>query len=146
MIIYDLACDVDHLFEGWFKHADDFKAQQDKHLIACPVCASSKVTRRLSANRVVTSSTSSKSVATMSEQQKFELAKQWATKVHETVEKHTDDVGNKFAEEARKIHYGESEERGIRGTATVDDAKQLNDEGIKAYPLPPKPIEKEKLN
>lgn len=66
--------------------------------------------------------------------------------LHHYVEKNTEDVGNQFADEARKIHYGESEERGIRGVASGNEVKELHDEGIKTYQLPPKPVAKEKLN
>ncbi len=146
MIIYDLTCNSEHRFEGWFQHRDDYEKQLASGLLSCPVCASVEVRNVPSANRVTKSQAMAPSVDATKGLVQYEKAREFANALHQYVEKNFDDVGNEFADEARRIHYGESEERGIRGTATTDEAKELNDEGIAVAPLPPKPVEKEKLN
>ena len=150
MIIYDLLCDARHRFEGWFKNADEFQHQLQAGLISCPVCGSEQVQKVPSPSHINTglarkdeavSSTPATPDKTtqINEAQALQL-------LHEYVNKHYDDVGTSFAEEAKKMHYGETEERNIRGLATVNEVKELREEGITALSLPPAPYDKDKLN
>jgi len=115
-------------------------------MLSCPVCASIDVRNVPSANRVTKNQSLVPSEGTTKELVQYEKAREFANALHDYVEKNFDDVGNQFADEARRIHRGDSEERGIRGVATTDEAKELKDEGIAVAPMPPKPVEKEKLN
>ncbi len=146
MIIYDLVCKSEHRFEGWFQHREDYEKQLEFGLLSCPVCASIEIRTIPSANRVTKSQSISVPADTSKQLAQYEKAREFANALHDYVEKNFDDVGNQFANEARKIHYGESEERGIRGVATTEEAKELKDEGISVLPMPPKSVEKEKLN
>jgi len=145
MIIYDLECDAKHCFEGWFKNADEFSEQQQNGMLMCPICGSDSVRKLPSATYIGKASS-----ATVDEKQsvaKSELNKHQALQfVHDYINKNFDDVGSQFAEEAKKIHYGESEQRNIRGTATADEIMSLKDEGVQAVQLPPAPYDKDKLN
>ncbi|MDH3688817.1 MAG: DUF1178 family protein [Gammaproteobacteria bacterium] len=147
MIIYDLACNQDHKFEGWFQNRADFDNQAKTGMIACPVCNSSLVRRVPSAHHVnkpaVKPTASAMTPEPMVEQGRSrELLKQ----LHSYIEDTFDNVGSQFAEEARRIHHGEAEERGIRGTATGEEVKALKEEGIPALPIPAKPVEEDQLN
>lgn len=130
MKVYNLACEHDHHFEGWFSSKEDFSAQADKGLIECPVCESRAIVRMPSAPRLNLSGVQ-------------ESAPDLRTKVQahlmnvvRTVIANTEDVGECFAEEARRIHYNEAPERAIRGVATVGECKELLEEGIDITPLP----------
>ncbi|MBW8640816.1 DUF1178 family protein [Hoeflea sp. WL0058] len=141
MIKFNLVCDSDHRFEGWFSSNDDFDKQSTAGLVCCPVCNSAKVEKALMAPSV---STAKKKDAAM--QLAMNTAQSAAmTQLREAVKKirdNSEDVGARFPEEARKIHYGEAEERGIIGQATLDDAKALVEEGIGVAPLPDLPEDK----
>ncbi len=143
LIIYDLVCDTPHQFEGWFKNAEEYTTQLAAGLLSCPICGSIQVHKVLSASHVnilANAEPGEAGPATGSESQ--DLLK----KLHEYVEQSFDNVGTQFAEEARKIHYGESEERNIYGQATNFEIKELRAEGINPIPLPPKPRDKSKLS
>mgnify|MGYP006198536233 FL=1 len=155
MKVLDLSCLSGHVFEGWFGSEDDFLSQLAGGLVQCPVCGSSSVHKKLSAPRLnlsrakapddsapAISPSSAKGApsgasltAPMSAEMQAELQSALA-KVVRHVLASTDDVGDRFAEEARRIHYGETEERAIRGQATADEAKELVEEGIELMAIP----------
>ncbi len=145
-VIYDLQCDVGHRFEGWFKNAEEFAQQQEGGLLACPQCACAQVHRLPTASHV--GSSSSADAAKAAQEMAALKAKSDAvlTKIHDFIERHFDDVGSAFAEEARKIHYGETRERAIRGEATATEVRALHEEGVDVLPLPAPPPDKSKLN
>ena len=145
MKIFDLACDNEHRFEGWFASSEEFDSQLSNHLVACPLCGSSQVTKlpaavyvksgrtRPPAARAETPAQERLSVAY---QQQVALKTEMMAKLIEQVVKNTEDVGSAFPEEARKIHYKESPPRHIRGTASSDQVAELKDEGIEVMVLP----------
>lgn len=130
MIHFSLHCDGDHEFEGWFRSNDDFDTQAKKQLVSCPVCGSHKVDKALMAPSVATGRQKEKIAIAMSKMAS-EL-REMAKKVREN----SDYVGSDFAEEARKIHFGEAEQRGIYGEATRDEVEALVDDGVDVMPLP----------
>ncbi|WP_271897346.1 DUF1178 family protein [Candidatus Phyllobacterium onerii] len=130
MIHFSLHCDDDHEFEGWFRSNDDFDAQVEKQLVSCPVCGSDKVGKALMAPSVATGRQKEKIAIAMSKMAS-EL-REMAKKVREN----SDYVGSDFAEQARKIHFGEAEQRGIYGEATRDEVEALVDDGVDVMPLP----------
>ena len=139
MKVLDLQCVHQHVFEGWFASQDDFLRQQDGGLIECPVCGDACITKRLSAPRLNLGNVRSEpmatqqSVAHVSPEQAMQSA--WMAMARRVLAT-TDDVGSDFAEEARKIHYGEVKERGIRGQASRAETEALIEEGIAVMPLP----------
>jgi len=141
MIVFDLKCRKDHVFEGWFADSDAFQAQADAGEVACPVCGDKKVGKALMAPNVSTRSSGAKTaefaapaperaltLAQQKEQAGQMLAMMRAVKHH--VETTFEHVGPRFADEARKIHYGETDKRSIYGQATREQAEELADEGI----------------
>lgn len=142
MIIYDLRCTHDHQFEGWFKTSDDFRSQIEGGLLNCPVCGSSKITKLPTASRINRHFSAKDSSANQSANAEEILL----AKIHDYVDSNYVDVGSEFPEQARKIHYGEVKSAPIRGTATLDEARELNEEGVDIISLPPAPVSKDKLN
>lgn len=140
--VFDLLCANDHRFEGWFASSADFDEQREKGYIACPMCGDSQVVKVPAASYVNTTRVSDRSVKTEPEEvppaqvQYANFRSQILAKVVEYVVKNTEDVGRDFAEEARKIHYGESPERKIRGTASIQEVSELREEGIEVVALP----------
>ena len=135
MIRYSLSCEQAHEFEGWFSGSSDYENQLSRGLIACPVCNSQNVSKVLMAPSVSTARKRD-AVRTLAMDS---AQKQAFTKIKETlatIRANAEDVGEKFPEEARKIHYGEAEERGIIGQASLQEAKALLEEGIEVAPLP----------
>ena len=140
MKVLDLRCALDHRFEGWFASDADFNRQLDEGLIACPLCSDKSITRLPSAPRLNVSGARERPAAPAAagnEGAPVEMTMQaaWLRAVQHVMS-HTDDVGDRFAEEARRIHYGETDERAIRGRATPDEAQSLKDEGIEVMSLP----------
>lgn len=141
MKVFDLVCELDHRFEGWFASEQAFDEQGARNLIECPMCGSRKVTRTPSAPRLNLSSqaerrpvdTAQRADAMTPEQRQVQAL--WM-KLARHVLDHTEDVGERFAEEARRIHYDEAPSRGIRGKATAEEAQALADEGIEVMNLP----------
>jgi hypothetical protein len=131
MIRYQLACDADHEFEGWFKSSGDYDAQAKRGLLECPVCGSGEVRKAIMAPAVATSEMKDDRAVRMKKMRQF------FTQVRKQVEDNAEYVGDKFPDEARAIHYGDAEERQIYGEATLADAKELIEEGIPVMPLPP---------
>jgi hypothetical protein len=139
MIVYDLACAHGHRFEGWFGSGDDFAQQQAQGLVRCPMCDVPQVERLPSARVAVTKSTPPPSPATAAPSQDNAVAgipPELIAKLREVV-RNTENVGTRFPEEARKIHYEEVPARAIRGQASAEEAKALRDEGIDFAPIPP---------
>jgi len=136
MIIFDLACEYDHCFEGWFKNSDEFHSQQTSGLLSCPVCDSENVVKVPSATNINFGKQKDKKKTASGEHlvnqhQQMAIAQQ----VSSFIEKNFEDVGEQFSETAKKIHYGEEAERNIRGTATEDQTKELMEEGISVVPV-----------
>lgn len=134
MIRFGLVCGNKHEFEAWFRNGADFENQKDRDLVACPQCGSHEVEKALMAPAISAGNEKKPVALGMSEQQKEALAK--LKEISEKVRQNADYVGDKFAEEARKIHFGEAEARGIYGEATADEAKGLAEEGVEFMPLP----------
>jgi hypothetical protein len=134
LIRFSLACSDAHEFEAWFRSNDDFDTQKKRGFVECPVCGSNKVEKALMAPAVSTGRKREKIALAMGEQQKQAMAqlKALSAKMRENA----DYVGGKFAEEARKIHFGESDARGIYGEATPEEAKGLIDDGVEFMPIP----------
>ena len=138
MISFNLICDQDHEFDGWFKSSDDFDAQRKRRLIACPVCQSPKVSKSLMSPSVTTGRQKEKvAVATMESGRQEFLAQVKA--LRDKMTEGAEDVGERFPEEARKIHYGEAEHRGIYGEANREEVSSLVEEGIDVVPIPTLP-------
>ncbi len=135
MIRYSLACDNGHEFEGWFSSSDDYDRQKQMGLVACPSCNSLNVGKSLMAPSVSTSRKKEETRAFVLEAAQKEALERLKQVVAE-IRANADDVGDRFAEEARKIHYGETEARGIVGQASHDDARALLEEGIEIAALP----------
>ena len=155
MKVLDLKCSHDHRFEGWFASTEEFESQLSRKLVACPVCSTTEVSRMPSAPRLNLSSNRSESRSPSgSNQSEKEAAGSNVTQaaqppqdadqalqaralhfMREILAK-TENVGDRFAEEARRMHYDEAPARNIRGVATPEDAHALMEEGIDVMPLP----------
>lgn len=133
MKVYNLSCAMGHRFEGWFSSEQDFQSQSDAHRIECPFCENADISRLPSAPRLNLSQ-----AAVKAEEKSAALAQAQAAmmEILRKVVASTEDVGERFVEEARRIHYQEAPERAIRGTASVADCEALADEGIEVLPLP----------
>ena len=145
MIVFDLACDNNHPFEGWFGSADDFALQAKAGYIACPVCGSVDITRQLSAPYVNTLS-GSKQADESQIVSVANAAQELKKKFIEHVLSNTEDVGQRFPDEARRIFYKEAPERAIRGTASSQEVGELKEEGIDVMAIPVTPRLPEKLH
>ncbi len=146
MIVLDLACDNSHPFEGWFGSSDDFAVQAKAGGIACPVCGSVDITRQVSAPYVVKARSAGAPDAASRVVPVANDARELRKKFLEQVLNHTEDVGQRFAEEARRIFYKESPERAIRGTASGQEVSALREEGIDVLALPAGLAPPEKLH
>lgn len=136
MKVLNLHCAHRHSFEGWFASEDDFQGQLQRGLVECPMCGDTGITKLPSAPRLNLGA--SQPGATKQEvvaMPQANLQAAWLKMVRHVMA-NTEDVGEKFAEEARKIHYGETEERGIRGQASREETEALLEEGIGVLPLP----------
>ncbi|HLX03071.1 MAG TPA: DUF1178 family protein [Trinickia sp.] len=140
MKVLDLQCPHGHRFEGWFASADDFESQLSRKLVECPICGATEVSRMPSAPRLNLSGASEAQPAAGT----AELQARAMRALREVLEK-TENVGERFAEEARRIHYNEAPARSIRGVTTPEDAKALVEEGIDVMPLPVPTALKESL-
>lgn len=149
MIRYRLACSEAHEFEAWFSSSAAYDKQAEAGHVTCPACGSNKVEKALMAPNVATSrkkeatrekakAESKRPVASQMPAEMLEMMR----KIRDHVRENADYVGDKFAEEARKIHYEETEARGIYGEATPDEAQALHEEGIAVHPLPMLPEDK----
>ena len=142
MIRYALVCGAGHDFEGWFGGPADFDAQSARGLISCPACGSSEVRKQIMAPAVVTTKGREAKSAGPSREMMMEMV----SRVRRHVEDNFDYVGDAFAREARAIHEGRSEERGIFGEATPEEARALIEDGVPVAPLPQPPPDRRDLN
>lgn len=146
--VFDLLCEHGHVFEGWFASADNFESQQARGLLTCPVCDSHKVTKKLSAPRLNVSRIRNESAKDAAQQQPggaavaapsgvqiAQLQAEMLQRLRQVI-RNTEDVGSRFADEARRMHEGEAQERAIRGTATAEEQEELVEEGIAVMPIP----------
>jgi len=155
IIIYDLECEYSHRFEGWFRSNDDFDDQRERKLLTCPECGTSAI-RKVPSRINIGSKASAHPVP--AEQKAGESASVSAHKANsvdvatafvmarqaiQALINHSEDVGDRFAEEARKIHYEEAPIRAIRGQASPEEFEELRDEGIEIIALPLLPNEEE---
>ena len=131
MIKYNLKCENDHNFDAWFSDSSNFEKQIKKNLILCPKCSSTKIEKNIMAPNIG-SKKQSYTNALKTEKNIEKIIKN----VRKHVEKNYEYVGNKFADEARAIHYGEKEEREIYGETSVEEAVDLIEEGVNVTPLP----------
>ncbi|MCE1237252.1 MAG: DUF1178 family protein [Hyphomicrobiales bacterium] len=142
MIHYTLLCEAEHEFEGWFRSSADFDAQVADGLVACPVCGSTSVTRGLMAPNVQSGRAREERAETTKRQtvmlpdQAQKMMLEALREIRKKVTENATYVGDRFAEEARRMHYGEVEHQGIWGEATSEEASSLSDEGIEFQPLP----------
>jgi hypothetical protein len=142
MKVLDLRCGAGHAFEGWFSSEDDYAAQRERGLLDCPVCGNADVMRLPSAPRLNLSGARAPEAAAPAPVAMTNALSEGNPAVTRFVEavaellKNTQDVGPRFAEEARRIHYGESEAKAIRGQATPEERDALADEGIEFFALP----------
>jgi len=141
MIKYNLICRHDHDFEAWFSSSTDYDVQRKKRLVQCPHCGSAKVEKAIMSPNVSTSR--HKKAALAKRKDTMAALNAAAQTIRKDIEEKCDYVGDKFAEEARAIHYGEKEERPIYGEASAIEAAGLKEEGVAIAPLPdvltPKP-------
>ena len=140
MIRYDLICDKGHQFDGWFRDSAAYDEQAGHGLVACTACGSRKVEKQLMAPgipaKVNRGNDAPVKMAAGSIDPRAQMLMKMMRELRRNVEENAEYVGDKFAEEARKIHYAEAEKRGIYGEATADDATALIEEGIEVHPLP----------
>jgi hypothetical protein len=154
MIRYALTCDRDHAFESWFQNSAAYDKQRKRGLVTCPVCGSAKVDKAIMAPRLARTDVvdptppslapappaaapapAAKTPVAIMASHEREL-RQKLKELRDHVTKNASYVGQRFPEEARKIHYGETEHRSIYGEASPEDAKALHEEGIEFHPLP----------
>lgn len=143
MIKYALACEHGHPFEGWFSASSDFDDQRSRGLLQCPACGSGEVRKAIMAPSVRGTKAQARPEPTP---QMRQMMMQAMTEVRRHVEENFDYVGDSFASEARAIHEGRSEERGIYGEASAQEVKKLADDGVPVAPLPPRPPSKAEIN
>jgi hypothetical protein len=136
MIRYALVCDREHAFEGWFGSSADFDDQQAGGLVECPLCGSKAVSKQIMAPAVA----GTKRREPASPQPSREMMMEAMSQIRRHVEDNFDDVGDTFAREARAIHEGKSEARGIYGQAEPHEVRALLEDGVPVAPLPPKPV------
>jgi hypothetical protein len=132
VIIYDLKCEKGHTFEGWFKDRENCLLQNSQKLIACPVCNSSEI-------EIIPSSITimGKDSRAENKSRNNEISPAVALKMlHQYIDKNFEDVGDKFAEIAVKIHYGDEEKRNIKGTSTPQEEENLKEEGVEFIKIP----------
>lgn len=151
MIVYDLVCESEHVFESWFKNSAAYDTLRKGRKISCPICGTAKVRKAPMAPRLSKSGLKDLAPAPVPDQPQVKVpeisesddmttamtkAVEAIKELQTTIEKNFDNVGVKFPEEARKMHYGESEVRGIYGEATVEEAQELIEEGVDIAAVP----------
>jgi hypothetical protein len=141
--VFDLCCDADHVFEGWFASQEEFEAQLADQKIDCPLCASNLVRRVPSAPRLNLGAGEESVQAVLPTGAQLQAM---LVRAARQIMANTEDVGEHFAEEARKIHYKEVAERGIRGVASRDEARALEEEGVRVLALPFADLVKDSLH
>ena len=136
MILFDLKCGQDHVFEAWFRDSETYDAQAASGEIACPLCGDSQIAKALMAPNVA------RGIENVDHDRAAQMMHHLRA-MHDEITKNSDDVGEKFPEEARKIHYGETTKRNIHGRANLEDARALDEEGIEFGILPQLPGRKD---
>jgi hypothetical protein len=151
MIRYALRCERDHEFESWFQSSSAYDSQVKRKLVTCPVCGSAKVDKAIMAPRIVSQKGRERAAPEPAPAPTTEIVEQQPTslmmaqerelraklkELRDHIVKHADNVGERFPNEARAMHYGDKEHRPIYGEASPDEAKALIDEGIEVSPLP----------
>lgn len=149
--VFDLSCEHDHLFEGWFASQQSYDDQLAQGLVRCPVCQSTQVLRRVSAPHLnlrhspmrdapqeLSKTTIQKGQAAVASPSSQQLARLQAEVLRQVrgIVRQSEDVGNRFADEARRMHEGEAKERPIRGIASLDECRELAEDGISVMPIP----------
>jgi hypothetical protein len=148
MIRYNLRCDRGHGFESWFQSSAAYESQEKRKLVSCPACGSAKVERAIMAPQIVSKKTSRAEPAPAAPAEAATPASTPLMMAHERelrakikelrdhIVKNADNVGERFPNEARKMHYGDIEHRPIYGEASPEEARSLIDEGVEVSPLP----------
>lgn len=142
MKVLNLQCSSHHMFEGWFASDADYASQVERGLLECPLCADKTIQKLPSAPRLNFGAVAAPRSETATEKQAViagdpaQALQAAYLQLARRIVSETEDVGERFAEEARKIHYGETEERGIRGRASREETEALMEEGIAVMPLP----------
>ena len=144
MIKYALGCDQGHAFEGWFSASADFDDQKAKGQLTCPVCGSVEVGKQIMAPAVAGTKAQTQGVDASPQMRAMMMEAMGRVRAH--VEENFDYMGDRFADEARAIHEGRSEARGIYGEATPQDVRDLVADGVPIAPLPPAPPKKDEIN
>jgi len=144
MIRYALICEHEHGFEGWFGASADFDDQQARGLLECPACGSKAVRKQIMAPALSGVRKTAQDEAPKADRRAMMMEAMGRIRRH--VEETFDDVGDAFAKEARAIHEGRSEERGIYGQASPQEVRALLEDGVPVAPLPPEPPKKTELN
>jgi hypothetical protein len=140
--VFDLQCEHSHIFEGWFGSHEDYDAQTARGLVTCPVCGSATITKRLSAPRLNVSHLHAPAAQApavpsgASDAEKMAAVQALVMKQVRALLRNTENVGPRFAEEARRIHDGDADERPIRGTATQEERQSLAEDGIDVMAVP----------
>jgi hypothetical protein len=156
IIIYDLECEYSHRFEGWFRSNEDFDDQREQKLLTCPECGTSAI-RKVPSKINIGSKADNAHAVTGQKAEELPAAPAvqkpnsvdvatafvMARQAIQALINHSEDVGDRFAEEARKIHYEEAPIRAIRGQASPEEFDELRDEGIEVIALPVLPSEEE---
>ena len=132
MIVYSLRCKNGHEFEGWFRDSASYDLQSEEGKLSCPTCNSRRVEKAIMAPAVAAGDRAPE--ASHSDARKM---RQFMTGLRKYVQENAEYVGPKFAEEARKIHYGQTLDRHIYGETTIEEARELAEEGVDVAPLPP---------
>ena len=140
MKVYNLQCNESHSFEGWFRSEDDFLSQNSKGILTCPICESTSIVRLPTAAHIQ----SQKTRDNFNNDKNFvnDEVKKKLLEVANQILSDSEDVGDRFADEARKIHRKEAEIRSIHGTATIEESKELIEEGIDVLTLPIQKVRK----
>ncbi len=141
MIAFDIECSQGHIFEGWFNNTQSFEEQNTKKLVSCPYCNDTNIRKIISPVAMKTSSLADKREA-VTPIDYGRLAKE----VVEYINKNFEDLGPDFTKEALKIHYGVAEKRNIKGSATANEEKTLEDEGIQFFKIPIPKVDDDKKN
>tara|TARA_Y100000590_G_C15728051_1_gene1015980 strand:- start:3137 stop:3562 length:426 start_codon:yes stop_codon:yes gene_type:complete len=140
MIRYNLICSKNHSFESWFRNSDAFLKQVDSKSITCPECHDNDISKDLMSPNIPKKKSAQRDGVLLNKNTK--KINEAIRKIRDEITNNSEDVGNDFPDEARKIHYNEAEERAIHGTANLDDIKELHQEGIEVIKIPDIPDEK----
>jgi len=141
MILYELKCPAEHFFEGWFRSSDEYDEQRAAGEIACPICGTHDIEKAMMAPRLGRSDKNLPAKPEMAAKLPNPMEQlQLLRGLRKAIETGCENVGDRFAEEARKIHYGETDARGIYGNTSSEEAERLADEGIDFAKVPWVPL------